>query len=213
MAGYLPEIPHGCCLAIAAALIAVVAAAEIPAEVESVENAPGLDSETIRGLAARNHMVMNSDHEQGMKLVAGHDVADPVALVAAVRDSPMANLLISVAIEESRGNPVAVGSAGERGAWQVKASAWGLVPKDIYGQAAQAERIITNLMIHTKGNRKKALAHYNGGTTPPGRSYRYAEKVLKRAGNLQAAFNQLPQSYSRLKTALLFLPDNTSRVL
>lgn len=212
MVGYISKIPHSYCLAIAVAAIAVISAAEIPAEVESVGNAPGLNSETIRGLAARNYMLMNNDHEQGMKLVAGHDVADPAALVAAVRDSPMANLLISVAIEESRGNPVAVGSAGERGAWQVKASAWGLVPKDIYGQASQAERIITNLMIHTKGNSKKALAHYNGGTTPPGRSYRYAERVLKRAGNLQVAFNQLPHSYSRLRTALLFLPD-TSRIL
>ncbi|MDA8428753.1 MAG: hypothetical protein M0T70_05805 [Geobacteraceae bacterium] len=131
-------------------------------------------------------------HELQIRFAAEHGVADPVALVAAVRHSPMANLLINVAIEESLGDPVAKGSSGEEGAWQVIASHWGAVPEDIRGQAGQAERIIRSLLISVKGNRKEALARYNGGSTPPVRSYRYAERILKRTGQLQFAVNFLP---------------------
>ena len=120
----------------------------------------------------------------------------------------MANLLISVAIEESRGNPIAVGSSGELGAWQVNASKWGAVPVDIHGQAWQAESIIRSLLVHTKGDRKKALARYNGGSTPPGRSYRYAERILKRTKHLQVAVT-VPPSYSLLRQALFEIPRNT----
>ncbi|MDD2542684.1 MAG: hypothetical protein PHH28_16820, partial [Desulfuromonadaceae bacterium] len=73
-----------------------------------------------------------------------------------------------------------------------KASDWGAVPKDLFGQAGQAERILRALLIDTNGNKKKALARYNGGTAPPGKSYRYAERILKRAGYLQMAVNYLP---------------------
>ena len=135
-------------------------------------------------------------HEQRMKFVAEHGVVDPAALVAAVSHSSMADLLISVAIEESGGDPVAVGSAGEQGAWQVKASDWGFVPKDIHGQAWQAERIIRALLLQAKGNSKRALAEYNGGTVPPGKSYRYAERVLKRANYLQAVVNSIQPGLS-----------------
>lgn len=153
--------------------------------------------------------VFNGVHEQRIKFAANHGVADPAGLVASVKDSTMANLLISVAIEESRGDPVAVGSSGEQGAWQVKASDWGSVPRDLYGQAGQAERIIAGLMIHAKGNKKKALAHYNGGTIPSGRSYRYAERILERASNLQFAVNHLPQNYKVLRQVLLVPPSNS----
>ncbi|MDD2848996.1 MAG: lytic transglycosylase domain-containing protein, partial [Desulfuromonadaceae bacterium] len=124
----------------------------------------------------KNRDVLDSINEQRAKFVAAHGVANPAALVASVRHSPMANLLLSVAIEESRGDPVAVGSAGEQGAWQVKAANWGAVPKDLHGQAGQAERIISDLLIRCNGNKVKALAWYNGGTTPPDRSYHYAER-------------------------------------
>ncbi|MDD2309706.1 MAG: lytic transglycosylase domain-containing protein [Desulfuromonadaceae bacterium] len=142
-------------------------------------------------------------HEQRVKFAAVHGVADPAALVAAVRHSAMANLLISVAIEESRGDPVAVGSAGEQGAWQVIASDWGSVPKDMIGQAIQAERIIRALLADANGDKRKALARYNGGPTPPGKSYRYAERILKRARHLQVAVNYLPPKEYRLRTAAL----------
>jgi len=127
-----------------------------------------------------------------IRFAADHGVADPASLVAAVRHSPMANLLISVAIEESRGDPAAVGPSGELGAWQVIESDWGSVPKDIHEQAYQAEKILYCLLISTNGNKKTALARYNGGTAPPDKSYLYAERVLKRAGHLQIAVNYLP---------------------
>lgn len=142
-------------------------------------------------------------HEQRVRFASFHGVADPAALVAAVRHSAMANLLISVAIEESRGDPVAVGSAGEQGAWQVIASDCGSVPKDMIGQAIQAERIIRILLMDANGDKRKALARYNGGPTPPGKSYRYAERILKRARHLQVAVNYLPPKEYRLKTAVL----------
>ncbi len=106
--------------------------------------------------------------------------------------SPLAHLLISVAIEESRGDPAAVGAAGELGAWQVKPTDWGTVPKDLHAQAGQAEKIIRALLNSCNGDRVQALAHYNGGTSPPGKSYRYAKRVLKRAKHLQVAVDYLP---------------------
>jgi hypothetical protein len=150
----------------------------------------------VKGCAEKKLVVKTSDaldgvHEKRIKFVSKYGVADPSGLVASVKDSPIANLLISVAIEESRGDPVAVGLSGEKGAWQVKPSDWGLVPQDIYGQAGQAEKIISALLIHTKGNKRMALAHYNGGTSPPVRSYRYAERILKRVRNMQVVVNNL----------------------
>ena len=156
--------------------------------------------------------VLDVVHELQVKFAADHGVAAPTALVAAVRHSPMANLLISVAIEESHGDPAAVGSFGEQGAWQVMASDWGAVPKDIQGQAGQAERIINGLLICTKGNKKKALARYNGGTLPPVKSYRYAERILKRASHLQVAVNYLLPNYGRFRVVLIDPPGNSRKL-
>ncbi len=147
----------------------------------------------IKKIQTREHVAQfDVVHEQRVSFAADHGVAAPVALVSAVKYSLMADLLISVAIEESNGDPVAVGSAGEKGAWQVKASEWGFVPADLHGQAGQAERIIRCLLVSAKGNKKEALARYNGGTMPPRKSYRYAERILKRAGQLHVAVNFLP---------------------
>jgi len=159
----------------------------------------GVNACREKKLTAKLSDVFDVVHELRVGFAADHGVANPAALVASVRHSPMANLLISVAIEESRGDPVAVGSAGEQGAWQVIASDWGTVPEDIHGQAGQAERIIRALLNSTKGDKKEALARYNGGPTPPGKSYRYAERVLKRAGYLQVAIDFIPPEMSRLR--------------
>ncbi|MDD2582273.1 MAG: lytic transglycosylase domain-containing protein [Desulfuromonadaceae bacterium] len=161
----------------------------------------GADS-GVPKMEVKHFDVFDIINEQRVRFVAEHGVADPSALVASVRHSPMANLLISIAIEESRGDPVAVGAAGERGAWQVIASNWGSVPKDLHGQASQAERIISALLDRCNGNKIKALAWYNGGTTPPGKSYRYAKRILKRAGYLQVAVNYLPPKGDKLRTTL-----------
>jgi len=188
--------------------------------VMAVATASGSVKREARVMAGSNKVraVKQSDeidvvHSQRVKFAAAHGVADPAALVAAVKYSPLANLLISVAIEESLGDPVAVGSSGELGAWQVKASDWGSVPRDIHGQAGQAERIISDLLIHAKGNRKKALARYNGGTTPPGKSYRYAERILKRAKHLQVAVYFPQPDYGVLRTMLLLDPPGNSQIL
>lgn len=127
--------------------------------------------------------------EQRVRFAAEYGIANPSALVAAVKHSHLADMLICVAIEESLGDPVAVGLAGEEGAWQVIASHWGSVPQDIHGQATQAERIIRGLLNSAKGNKKEALARYNGGDMPAGDSYRYAERILKRAALLRVAAN------------------------
>ena len=143
-------------------------------------------------LSTKHAYLIDIVHEQRVTFATTHGVSDPVALVSAVRSSPMASLLICVAIEESSGDPVAVGSFGEQGAWQVKPSDWGAVPRDIHGQAGQAERIIRGLIIRAKGDKKEALAQYNGGTRPPSKSYRYAERILKLSKNLEVAVNYLP---------------------
>jgi hypothetical protein len=172
----------------------------------------GVNVRTKKNLPGKKSDGFDVVHELRVKFAAYHGVADPAALVAAVRHSPMANLLISIAIEESSGDPTAVGSYGEQGAWQVIASDWGTVPKDIQGQAGQAERIITDLLISTNGNKKKALARYNGGTVPPVKSYRYAERILKRAKRMQVAVNYLLPNYREFKVVLIDPPDN-SRML
>lgn len=147
-------------------------------------------------------------HNRRIRFAADHGVVDPASLAAAVRHSRMANLLISMAIEESGGDPAAVGSYGEQGAWQVIASDWGSVPKDLHEQACQAERILCDLLVSANGNKKTALARYNGGTVPPDKSYLYAERILKRAGNLQVAVNDLPLNYNLLREALLDVSVN-----
>lgn len=148
-------------------------------------------------------------HEQRVRFAADHGVADPTALVAAVRHSPLAHLLISVAIEESRGDPLAIGSAGEQGAWQVIAAEWGRVPKDLCGQAHQAERIIRSLLMESNGDKIKALARYNGGPTPPGKSFSYAERIVKRASYLQVAVQHLAPKSTSLSDALSGYPGST----
>ena len=168
---------------------------------------PGTETVTLK-----HFDILDVVHELRVRFAADHGVVDPAALVAAVRHSPMANLLISVAIEESHGDPAAVGSFGEQGAWQVMASDWGAVPKDIQGQAGQAERIINGLLICTKGNKKKALARYNGGTLPPVKSYRYAERILKRASHLQVAVNYLLPNYGRFRVVLIDPPGNSRKL-
>lgn len=168
-----------------------------------VESVPVALSGAEHILTVKHPAGFDSVHNRRIRFAADHGVADPASLAAAVRHSRMANLLISMAIEESGGDPAAVGSYGEQGAWQVIASDWGSVPTDIHEQACQAERILCNLLISTNGNKKTALARYNGGPAPPDKSYLYAERILKRAGHLQIAVNDLPLNYNVLREALL----------
>lgn len=184
-------------LPLATAVLGMVSAVAVAAAGGLLGVELGVNADREKILTAKLSDVFDVVHELRVGFASDHGVANPAALVAAVRHSPMANLLISVAIEESGGDPVAIGAAGEQGAWQVKASDWGAVPGDLHGQAGQAERIIRALLSSTKGDKKEALARYNGGTAPPGKSYRYAERVLRRAGYLQVAINFLPPVMSK----------------
>lgn len=183
---------HGYYLPFTAVLFWLLAAVIAAVAGGSVEIMAGAKEGGSENTSAPHSYLYDVVHEQRIRFATEHGVANPAALVAAVRRSHMADLLISVAIEESHGDPLAVGLAGEEGAWQVIASNWGSVPEDIQGQAGQAERIIRGLLISAKGDIKEALARYNGGTAAPGKSYRYAERILKRAGQLQFAINFLP---------------------
>ena len=121
-----------------------------------------------------------------------HGAVDPAGLVKAAGDGPMADLLISIAIEESNGDVNAVGKAGEEGAWQVIAREWGAVPEHLHGQAKQAERIVKELVHSTGGNIVKALARYNGGTVPGKSSWKYAGRVAERRNLFAKSFVQYP---------------------
>jgi hypothetical protein len=195
----MPNMRNRYYLPLTTAVLGMLSAVAVAASGGLLGVEMGVNAGRERILTAKLSDVFDVVHELRVGFAADHGVANPSALVASVRHSPMANLLISVAIEESRGDPVAVGSSGEQGAWQVKASSWGAVPEDLHGQAGQAERIICALLNRTKGDKIEALARYNGGTTPPGRSYRYAERVLKRARYLQVAINFFPPVMSKAR--------------
>jgi hypothetical protein len=201
MISYISRIRNRFNLPLSTALLAALYVIIAVTALCLIRIAAGVKPVTKKNLTEKKNDVFDVVHKLRVKFAADHGVADPAALVAAVRHSPMANLLISMAIEESQGDPAAVGSFGEQGAWQVKASDWGAVPKDLRGQACQAEQIISTLLICTKGNKKKALAQYNGGTLPPVRSYRYAERILKRARHLQVAVNYLLPNNRNIKVA------------
>src|SRR5512133_3885174 len=104
---YLP-----CAIPMITLLFAVSAATA--AKSAGIRMEAGGGTEKIRSV--KHSFMTDIVHEQRVGCAAYHGVVDPAALVAAVKHSAMANLLISVAIEESLGDPVAVGAAGERGA-------------------------------------------------------------------------------------------------
>lgn len=112
---------------------------------------------------------------------------DPEGTVAAVEQSPLADLLLSTAIEESGCTSDAIGKAGEQGAWQVIEKYWGPVPvNDLTAQAKQAERVIVvwSLANDARGDYLMAMARYNGGVTPPRESFWYAKRVIQRQQEL-----------------------------
>jgi hypothetical protein len=75
-------------------------------------------------------------------------------------------------------NRKAKGKCNEKGAWQVRECYWGKVPKDLKGQAFQAERILNELLESNNSNMYTAVAKYNGSGAA---SFKYASKVRKYA--------------------------------
>jgi len=87
----------------------------------------------------------------------------------------------AISIKESHGTPWAVGDKGKsKGAWQVQEKHWGKVPLTAVEQALQAERILEELVASVpQGDLRCALAKYNGGTTPPKVSWKYADRIIE----------------------------------
>jgi hypothetical protein len=88
------------------------------------------------------------------------------------------HLTIAQGYVESNMNRKAKGKAGEKGAWQVIESDWGKVPKDLKGQAFQAERILNELIKSNNGDIMIAVVKYNGSCEA---AYKYARKVRQRS--------------------------------
>lgn len=63
---------------------------------------------------------------------------------------------------ESGHNVKAIGKAKEKGAFQVKESDWGKVPRTWKKQADQNEGILDELLEARKGSMKRAVISYNG---------------------------------------------------
>lgn len=114
-----------------------------------------------------------------------HGSPVPDQMAVAVTSTKRPALMAAIAVVESNGTPDAVGDAGKaHGAFQVWPDHWGPVPSDPAGQAAQAERIL-DALVESRGDLRRGLAAYNGGTTPPRVAYRYAERVLALSKGVQ----------------------------
>jgi hypothetical protein len=144
----------------------------IRSQIETIESTKKETEEKSKSIESRISAYLNAK-----KSIGSADIA--AACVEAGAD-PF--LLAAIATRESNGNPWAPrGKAGEQGAWQVRAKYWGHVPSDVFGQAAQAERVIREL-IATHGSLRAALIRYNGQGKA---AVRYADSVLRIYGEIK----------------------------
>lgn len=102
----------------------------------------------------------------------------PKQMTKAVNATKRPALMAAIALQESDGTPWARGKSGEKGAFQVMEKNWGLVSQNPVDQAMQAEKILDELLEASKGDVRKALSMYNGGSRPPKKSYKYADSVI-----------------------------------
>jgi hypothetical protein len=101
---------------------------------------------------------------------------NPEEMAVAVSKTKSPRLLAAIAVVETGGNShIRKGGYKKRhdGAFQVSSKHWGAVPHDAAGQALQAERILTELIVDKK-NIKVALNYYGGDTHG-----KYANSILK----------------------------------
>lgn len=100
----------------------------------------------------------------------------PEMMAEAVMKTKNPRLLTAIAIAGEKNTPYTVRKGGYKGrhagAWQVNPKHWQNVPKDVIGQALQAERIITELSDDKPI--RKALNNYGGDFS----SGNYAKRVL-----------------------------------
>jgi hypothetical protein len=101
-----------------------------------------------------------------------------MSVTALVLSAYLAFPLITIAtgVVESDMNPLAVGRAMEKGAFQVIERHWGKVPKDLWRQAKQHNSILGSLVAGSGGDVWKAVERYNG-SGPMARIY--VKKVQK----------------------------------
>jgi hypothetical protein len=105
----------------------------------------------------------------------------PYDMAIAVTKTIRPVLYTSLSIEESDGDPKAIGDGGKSiGAFQIQPQHYGPVPKHIDGQAQKAQVILEGLIKENKGRLRISLAKYNGGDRPPKQSFAYADRILKR---------------------------------
>lgn len=107
-----------------------------------------------------------------------HGSDQPEAMAVAVHKTKNPPLMAAIAIKESNGRPKAVGDSGaSKGAFQVQ-NCWGVTPHSATEQALQAEKIFNHLLAKSNNNWYTSLRKYNGGTRPPKRTAKYADRVL-----------------------------------
>ena len=167
-------------LAVMVVVSSVLLVAVISSCVDGVVRTVELDEQ-----ASRRSQAMAAEFHQQVAFFDRHGSSDPATMAAAVLATrpDIRPLVAAVAVAESNGHPQAVGDGGRsKGAWQVQAQHWGTVPEDAAAQARQAEQVLMELVaaVEQRGvlRWRTALAQYNGGISPPGVSYYYADRVL-----------------------------------
>ena len=130
--------------------------------------------------AGTEQIRLSAEQEQYKYFFKAQGSKEPEAMAIAVSHTKNPKLMAAIAVVESNGNPKAVGDSGASiGAFQVQPRHWGKVSSDnALMQALQAEKILDELLADSRGRLRQSLARYNGGTRPPARSYRYADKIL-----------------------------------
>lgn len=134
---------------------------------------------TSIALVAESHPVKKQPKiEKIERLFVEYGSPVPKQMTQAVNATKRPTLMAAIALQESDGTPWAKGKAGEKGAFQVMEKDWGLVSQNPVDQAMQAEKILDELLEASKGDVRKALSMYNGGSRPPKKSYKYADSVI-----------------------------------
>lgn len=135
---------------------------------------------------------MQQNKEQFLEnMFKEHQSPCPKTMAKTVLKTSRPALYASLSMEESGGDPNAIGDGGKSfGAFQIQAQHWGPVPRQLDGQAAKAQKILEGHIKETKGNLRKALAMYNGGDRPPKKSYAYADRIISRAHIINKKFKE-----------------------
>lgn len=163
---------YTCTLGIAVAVIGVMVFSCTEAVVRTAENQERYYSQPVQ---------FTAEQEEYRDFFRRHGSPVPEQMAVAVTATKRPALMAAIAVKESNGTPTAIGDNGDsKGAFQVQEKHWGPVSDSPVQQALQAERILEAL-VESRGNLRRGLTHYNGGTQPPRVSYQYADGVVRLA--------------------------------